>query len=142
MWLRFPLATFPHVLFASHSCLSTSPSQPDRVVYMPSQLPPPETQADDENVRRFRWGIFEVAYELPPSTPLFSKLFPSAVQDSRESFRPAFRLFRELYSIAPKAYTTYNLGCLWLSIAPALSLYLSYSVLSLVSISDLIYNRY
>ena len=87
-------------------------------------------------VRRLKWGIFEVAYESPrpwrfsiPRTALFQ--FRVLAVDGRT--RASVWLFRELFKMAPMAVTTYFVSLLWITLAPAFSLYMGHRVLSLVS---------
>jgi hypothetical protein len=87
-------------------------------------------------VRRLKWGIFDVAYESPlpwrfsiPRTALFQ--FCVLAVDGRT--RASVWLFRELFKMAPVAVTIYFASLLWMTLAPAFSLYIGHRVLSLVS---------
>ena len=80
--------------------------------------------------RRFSWGIFEVVYDHPTRT--FTPLRGLLIY---KNFQSTTRFFRELSTIAPAAFAIHVLGCIWMSVSPALSLYLSYVILEMISVS-------
>jgi len=83
--------------------------------------------------RRFSWGIFEVVYDHPTRT--FTLLSGLLIY---KNFQSTMRFFRELSTIAPAAFAIHVLGCIWMSVSPALICYPRYdqciSFLTLLSL--------
>jgi hypothetical protein len=82
--------------------------------------------------RRFSRGIFEVVYDYPKQV-----FAPWDGSSTYRNLQSSLRFFRELNTIAPRPLAIYALGCLWMSVSPALSLYLSYVALNILSVSSL-----
>jgi hypothetical protein len=90
------------------------------------------------SVKRATWGIFNIAYE-PPSWRAKVANF-SFTEPLIAAFHCApfiSRFLSELCFIAPKYFVSYILAFLWISVAPALSLYLSYLIIDTVRVSRL-----
>jgi hypothetical protein len=83
------------------------------------------------NVRRFTWGMFEVAYGAP-MRHISLKSLRKNLRELRRSAPWAARLFVEIYRTARTPVTVHLLAVILLIIAPAFSLYLSAAVLSIV----------
>jgi hypothetical protein len=79
--------------------------------------------------RRFSWGIFEVVYDYP--TRIFT---PFNGPSDYRGLQYTLRFIRELRTIAPRPFAIHVFGCVWMSVSPALSLYLSYSILDIISV--------
>jgi hypothetical protein len=84
------------------------------------------------SVQRGRWGIFNIAYERPSWKARLSKFSFAQAPALLDSIRFTWRFLRELCSAAPICFVSYVLALWWISIAPALSLYLSYAVIDAV----------
>ncbi|KAF8889910.1 P-loop containing nucleoside triphosphate hydrolase protein [Infundibulicybe gibba] len=91
----------------------------------------PLDPSPSSSLRRTRWGIFEVAYE---SHRQYRLPLPTLGAMKRAMVLSAhgIHLLRELYTLAPFVLTAYTLGFIWMSISPAFSLYISYSILVLI----------
>ena len=88
--------------------------------------------------RRFSWGIFDVIYDYP--TRIFTQSNSSL---NHRNLQSTLRFLRELHTIAPRPFAVQVSGCLWMSVSPALSLYLSYAILDIFSVrSRLCRHRY
>ncbi|KAJ7707623.1 P-loop containing nucleoside triphosphate hydrolase protein [Mycena rosella] len=84
-----------------------------------------------EDVRRFTWGIFQVAYGAPVRHLSLSGLRES-IRDFRHSAPSAWRLLVAIYRTARTPVTVHLLAAMLLIIAPAFSLYISASILGIV----------
>lgn len=120
------------------------------------------TYSPSREVRRLKWGIFEVAYEVPtpwhrnklngvwrrlasacglPVSPYIATAHPPRPdQDANEieadwkgGMKATLRLLRLVFSFAPGACIHY-LSCIaWNAVSPAVALYLAFFTLTLVS---------
>ena len=79
--------------------------------------------------RRFSWGIFEVVYDYP--TRVFT-LFTGT--SNYRNVQYTLRFLYELHVIAPRPFLLHILGSLLISVSPAVSLYLSYSILDIINV--------
>ncbi|KAF8236754.1 P-loop containing nucleoside triphosphate hydrolase protein [Tricholoma matsutake] len=77
---------------------------------------------------RFSWGIFEVIYDYPIRT-----FAPFSGSLDYRNLRSALRFLCELRRSAPRPFAIHVLGCVWMSVAPALSLYFSSAILNMIS---------
>ncbi|KAJ7285072.1 P-loop containing nucleoside triphosphate hydrolase protein [Mycena rebaudengoi] len=84
-----------------------------------------------ETVKQFSWGIFKVAYGAP------ERRF-SCLRDLRRNTPGAARLFCEIYWIAYTPVTIYLLSSMLLTAAPAFSLYIAATVLTIVEESSML----
>lgn len=78
---------------------------------------------------RFSWGIFEVIYDYPIRT-----FAPFSGSLDHRNLRSALRFLCELRRSAPRPFAIHVLGCVWMSVAPALSLYFSSAILNMISV--------
>jgi hypothetical protein len=84
------------------------------------------------SVQRGRWGIFNIAYERPSWKARASRFSFAQAAAVLDSIRFTWRFLHELCWAAPICFVSYIIALWWISIAPALSLYLSYSVIDAV----------
>lgn len=90
------------------------------------------TNATTNATRKFKWGIFEVAYDATSQVSIPSLLRPNLFCFDY-SFRYLPRFLIDIYLAAPWPFAFMILGYLWMSVAPSLLLYLSHTVLNIVS---------
>ncbi|KAF9061795.1 P-loop containing nucleoside triphosphate hydrolase protein [Rhodocollybia butyracea] len=74
-------------------------------------------------IKRIKKGIFDLAFEEPPSAWQLCTNFCSNLQLMRRRSRNAGRLLKELFSIAPMAFLFYSMAVLWPSLKSALYLW-------------------
>ncbi|GLB34465.1 putative P-loop containing nucleoside triphosphate hydrolase protein [Lyophyllum shimeji] len=86
------------------------------------------------STRRITWGIFEVAYDDPPvNGPPYYYCMKGLLMPHRVN--ALSRLLRDLWIIAPGPFLVHVAGSLWMSAAPAITLYLYFSILQFVQVS-------
>ena len=97
---------------------------------------PSDTVHPPAVAKRATWGIFHIAYE-----PVFWRAKFAAFSFKQPlvtilGYVPyTWGFLSELFCIAPKSFVSYLLSFFWVSITPALSLYLSYVIIDTVRTS-------
>lgn len=85
------------------------------------------------NCHRTTSEIFEVAYDYSVEPLTTRALSGEGLSDRQHAALAMLDFLHEVYVVAPKQLMSYLLCCLWMSIAPACSLYLTNVVLDMVS---------
>lgn len=83
-------------------------------------------------VHTFKWGIFDVAYEVPKRSFVPGGLSLTFLRNLHKPSAYTWRFLKDVYKIAPGTFLAYIASSAWLSISPAVSLQFSYIILQKV----------
>jgi hypothetical protein len=85
-------------------------------------------------VKVLKWGIFDIAYEVPARSLSSRGPIHSVLSIFRWSsvYGHVWRLFKDVFRVAPVTFSAYIASSIWLGISPAVSLLLSHGIIKKV----------